>query len=242
MKSFIAFLTLILSLTIAAPAFGDDQQKAQKELNKVTAMATDFTGRRAVNIAMSHEFNVPRAKLVEARGLTGLNYGSLFVAEQLEKNGMSVQDIAAQLQQGKTIAAIASEHHVDWKDTAAAAKKFNATVDTALYNYFLRTKDSTALDAADNYDVHYDGVKADAEVSKDEIQAAQDRFLRWRDQAAKAVGEGRDKTLSTGDERVAYNDHVSNGGPALSGTPGRGSGGTSAGPGTTAPVGMGGPH
>jgi len=89
--------------------------------------------------------------------------------------------------------------------------------------------------------VHYDGVKADADVSKNDISAAQDRFLKWRDEAAKAQGSDRDKTLSTGDERVAYSDHVATGGPQASGT--AGPGGTMSGSGgTTAPAGMGGPR
>src|ERR1700722_15037863 len=93
-------LILALTVTLALPAFCDDQQKAEKELIKITAMATDFTGRRAVNLTMAETFSVPRPKLVEDRGLTGLNYGSLFVAEQLVKNGVGLEDIAAQLKSG----------------------------------------------------------------------------------------------------------------------------------------------
>lgn len=233
-------LTLALVTTLSLPAFCDDQQKAEKELTKITAMATDFTGRRAVNLTMSETFGVPRPKLVEARGLTGLNYGSLFVAEQLVKNGTGVEDIAAQLKGGKNIGAVANEQHLDWKQMTQAAKKFNSAVDTNLYKCFLNEKGSAAQDVADKYDVHYDGVKADADVSKNDISSAQDRYLKWRDQAAKAQGGDRDKTLSTGDERVAYSDHV-NSGPVGSGSAGPG-GSVSGGQGNSAPVGMGGPH
>jgi hypothetical protein len=234
-------LILAVSATLALPAFGDDQQKAEKELTKITAMATDFTGRRAVNLTMSETFGVPRPKLVETRTQTGLNYGSLFVAEQLVKNGLTVQDIAAQLQSGKNIGAIANEQHLDWKEMARAAKKFNSAVDTNLYKYFIHEKGSVAQDVADKYDVHYDGVKADADVSKEDISAAQDRFSKWKDQAAKAQGSDRDKTLSTGDERVAYSDHTASG-PVSSGTAGRGGGSVSGGEGNSAPVSLGGPH
>ena len=66
--------------------------------------------------------------------------------------------------------------------------------------------------------MHYDGVKADADVSKQEA-SAQERYLLWRDRADKAQGSDRDKRLSAGDERVAYTDHVANGAPhAASGT------------------------
>ncbi len=242
MKSPTHFLVFLITLIVALPAFGDDQQKAQKELNKVTAMAADFTGRRAVNLTIAAVMSVPRAKLVEERRNTGLNYGSLFLAEELAKKGTNMEDVAAKLKTGKSITEIANEQHSDWKQIAEDAKKLNGAVDRNLYKYFLRQKDSAAQDVKDAYDVNYDGVKADGDVSKNDISAAQDRFLLWKDQAAKAQGEGRDKTLSAGDERVAYTDHVSNGGPALSGTPGPGSSGTSAGPGATAPVGMGGPH
>ena len=130
-------------------------------------MATDFTGRRAVNVTISEVTSVPRSKLVEERNLTGLNYGSLF-----------------------------------WPR-----------------NYFLNEKKGVAQDATDKYDVHYDGVKADADISKQEIANAQERYLLWRDRADKAQGSDRDKRLSAGDERVAYTDHVANGAPhAASGT------------------------
>ena len=233
-------LILALATVLALPAFCDDQQKAEKELTKITAMAADFTGRRAVNLTMSETFSVPRPNLVQARGLTGLNYGSLFVAEQLVKNGIALEDIAAHLKSGKNIGAVANDQHVDWKQMTQAAKKFNSAVDTNLYKCFLNEKGNAARDVADKYDVHYDGVKADADVSKNDISSAQDRYLKWKDQAAKAQGSDRDKTLSSGDERVAYSDHV-NSGPVGSGSAGPG-GSVSGGQGNSAPVGMGGPH
>jgi hypothetical protein len=231
---------LALATTLALPAFCDDQQKAEKELTKITAMATDFTGRRAVNITMSETFSVPRAVIVATRNQTGLNYGSLFIAEELVKGGTSVQDIAAELQGGKNIGAIANEKHVDWKQTAQAAKKFNSATDTNLYKYFLHPKSGDDQDVADKYDVRHDGVKADAEVKPNDISAAQDRYLKYQEQAAKAQGSDRNKTLSTGDERVAYTDHT-NSGPMGSGSAGPG-GSVSGSQGNSAPVGMGGPH
>ncbi len=233
-------LILAVLTTLSVPAFCDDQQKAEKELTKITAMATDFTGRRAVNLTMSENFSVPRAKLVETRNQTGLNYGSLFIAEELVKSGTSVEDISAELKGGKNIGAIANEKHLDWKPTAQAAKKFNSATDTNLYKYFLHQKSGDAQDVADKYDVQHDGVKADADVTPGDISAAQDRYVKYREQAAKAQGSDRDKTLSAGDERVAYTDHV-NSGPVGSGSAGPG-GSVSGGQGNSAPVGMGGPH
>jgi hypothetical protein len=169
MKCAIRFLISVILLAAALPAFSDEQQKTQKELNKITAMATDFTGRFAVNLTMSEAVSVPRSTLVEERNLTGLNYGSLFLAEQLAKNGTTMPEIADKLKSGKSIADVANEQHVDWKQMGTEAKKLNAAVDKNLYKYFLNGKDGAAQDATDEYDVHYDGVKADADVSKDEI-------------------------------------------------------------------------
>ena len=45
--SYLSATLLILICSIAA--FGDDQQKADKQLHKITAMATDATGRRVVS-------------------------------------------------------------------------------------------------------------------------------------------------------------------------------------------------
>jgi hypothetical protein len=235
------FVIFFIVLMIALPAFSDDQQKAQKELNRLTAMATDFTGRRTVNLTLSQGLGVPRAKLVEARAQTGLNYGSLFLAEKLAKNGVTMEDIAAKLKIGKSVADVANEQHVDWKQVAADAKKLNEALDQNLYKYFLHQKESAAQDALDTYDVHYDGVKADAEVSQNDISAAQDRYLRQKDQAAQAQGRG--KALSAADEQVGYSDHVANSGPTSTGASGPGGAATSGGTGTPAPVGMGGsPH
>jgi len=234
------FVIFFVALIIALPAFSDDQQKAQKELTKLTAMATDFTGRRAVNIAISQQLNVPRAKLVEARGQTGLSYGSLFLAEELVKNGVTMDDIAAQLKTGKPIGDLANERHLDWKQVMADAKKANVAVDQNLSKYFGKPKETAAQDEKDQYDVHYDGVKADAEVSQNDISAAQDRYVRLKDQAAKAQGDRQG--LSSGDERIAATDHVSDSGPSAGGSPGQGGGPAGGSAGTSAPAGMGGPH
>jgi hypothetical protein len=179
MKCATRFLIVVIALITALPSFGDDQQKPQKELNKITAMATDFTGRRAVNLTISEVTSVPRSKLVEERNLTGLNYGSLFLAEELAKNGTTIPEIAEKLKSGKSIGDVANEQHVDWKQMASEAKKLNAAVDKNLYNYFLNEKNGAAQDATDKYDVHYDGVKADADISKQEIASAQERYLLW---------------------------------------------------------------
>ena len=154
----------------------------------------------------------------------------------------TMPDIAAQLKNGKKITEIANGRNVNWKQIADDAKKLNAAVDQNLYKYFLREKDMAVLDAKDKYDVHYDGVKADADdANEKEIEVAQGRYLRWKEQAAKAQGEGRDQGLGLGDERIGYVDH--HGGPGASGAGGRDQGGTaSTTSGAGSPAGFGGPQ
>ena len=241
-------LACLVALLIAIPALANDQQKAQKELNKVTALARDFTGRTVVNLSMSQTMNVPRMTLVQERVETGLNYGSLFLAYELVKSGATMADISAQLKAGKKITDVANDHHADWKAMAEAAKKFNGAVDGNLYKYFLAEKRSATpvamktspAPAAEEYDVHHDGVKADADdVSDKEIEDAKNRFLMMKDSAAKAKGDN--KTLDTVDERTGYVNHT--GGPGQVGA-GGGPSGSSSGTtntGTTAP-GFGGPQ
>lgn len=231
--NFLRLVVCFLAVLIAVPAIANDQQKAQKELNKVTALARDFTGRTVVNLTMSQTLKVPRTTLVEERSDTGLNYGSLFLASELVKTGATMPDIAAQLKSGKKITDIANDRHADWKAIAEAAKKFNAAVDGNLYKYFLVEKRSptpvamttSSAPAADEYDVHHDGVKADADdVSQKEIEDAQNRFLMLKDSAAKAKGDN--KELGLDKERIGYSDHTA--GPSGSGGPG-GTGNTSTG-------------
>ncbi len=84
-------------------------------------------------------------------------------------------------------------------------------------------------------------MKADADdANEKEIEVAQGRYLRWKEQASKAQGAGRGG-LGLGDERIGYVDH--HGGPGASGAGGQGQGGTAnTNSGTGSPAGFGGPH
>jgi len=237
MKKLVGYFACVCVLLLALPAFGDDQQKAQKEINRITAMATDFDGRRVVNMSIAEMFKATRPSLVTLRVQTGLSYGALFVAKEVQKSGAQDSDILAKLKSGNSIADIANQQHLDWKQVAEDAKRLNTAIDQNLYEFFLGHKGTVAQDTADKYDVHFDGVKADADVSKQDIATAQDRYLHWRDRAELAQGKGRDKKMSYGDERIADMDHVSGGGPQGGG---RGSSGEA---GTQGPGAMGGgPH
>jgi hypothetical protein len=191
-------------------------------------MARDFTGRTAVNLSMSQTFNVSRSSLVQERRETGLNYGSLLLAhEVIIKSGATMQDIAAQLKAGKKIADIANDRHADWKAIADDEKKFNKSVDNNLYKHFMIEKEAvtpaamnTAPAPVDAYDVHYDGVQADADdATQKDVDEAQQRFLLWKEQAAK--DKGHNQGLDLEHERIGYTDHTQ--GPSA---PGSGTGGT----------------
>jgi hypothetical protein len=77
MKRFSGFSIMLLALTLAVLAFGDDQQKAEKQLHKITAMATDATGRRVVSITVADVLEAKRPDLVMERRTMNLNYGDL---------------------------------------------------------------------------------------------------------------------------------------------------------------------
>ena len=189
----------LLALTVAIPAFGDDQQKADKQLHKITALATDATGRRVVSVTVADTLAAKRPDLVLERRTMNMNYGDLVIAHVLVKSGTKMDDIAAQLKAGKKMGQIASEQHADWKQIAADAKKLNAKVEDNLYNHFLNGKPLTERDAAEGYDPMIDGVAADNDVSKDEIAEAEHTYLLWRDRADQKKGSN----LDTSSEKAA---------------------------------------
>lgn len=206
---YITSLLAVTTLVFANYTFADDQQKAKKELNKITAMATDATGRNIVNQSMSEMFSTKRMELVQERRETGLNYGSLLLAHELAKNGLDMKEIASRLKSGKDIFQIAGEAGANWKVVNDRAKKLNSKVDDNLYKHFLHPKEDKGLPQPDDYNIVYDGVKADNQVSQSEIDQAQDRYQLWLQRAS----PNSDKRLGTADEKAASYDHVRSGGP-----------------------------
>ncbi len=211
MGSLARLFPIILAILVALPALGDDQQKAKKELNKVTAMATDGTGRRIVNLTMAEALKEKRVDLLLQRRETGLNYGCLFLARQLVAAGGKIEDISAELKTGKSIYQIAEGQHVDWKEMAAKAKDLNKRIDDYLYKHFSGDAGEQEQDKADNYNLAYDGVPADSDVSQSEISQAQDRYLMWRNRAEET--SRRANRLNTTQQNAAYRDNVRSGGP-----------------------------
>jgi hypothetical protein len=218
MRSGVGSIAIFLVLTAALPAFSDDQQKTEKQVNQLTAMATDPTGRRMVSIAMSDLLRVPRPQLVRERRAMNLNYGSLFLAHELTAGGVKMLDIALQLQAGKNILQIANGQHADWKQIAADAKMLNRRIDGNLYSHFVNRKHDDERDQADRYEVASDGVPSDNSVSEREVDDARTRYLLWRDRAAN--GAERDGRLGIADELAARMDHAGSGGPTTRGLEG----------------------
>jgi hypothetical protein len=66
-RSLVRYCAILLVLVAAVPAFSDDQDKANKEIAKVAAIAWDGTGRCIVNRAVADTMAVKRADLVQDR-------------------------------------------------------------------------------------------------------------------------------------------------------------------------------
>ncbi|HWW16282.1 MAG TPA: hypothetical protein VN310_16610 [Candidatus Dormibacteraeota bacterium] len=211
----ILFFFLLPSLLLAA---SDEQQKVHKILNKVTAMTIDPAGKRAVSVAMSQHLSIARAELAQRRQAMNLKYGDLFVAYELVKSGTKMDDIAAKMMTGKTVWQAADEEHADWKQIGSEAKKLSGKVDSNLIGHFVNQKAEAERDRADGYNPFLDTVTADNDVSRQEIEDAQDRYVFLRDH----TGVASNSSLDTSTERSARlirTDPVRTGGPASTTTP-----------------------
>jgi hypothetical protein len=218
MNAIVRYSAMLLVLAAAIPAFSDDQEKANKEVVKVTAMATDATGRGIVSRALADVMGVKRPELLQQRQAMNLNYGALFVAEELIESGAKPEDLVAQLKSGKTITQVANDMKANWKQIGADGKKLNARIDDGIYKHFVNEKADKQRDLDEKYEVAHDVVPADASVDlpKSDLEAAAERFGMWRDRAAAA--HGTHHVMSVAEEQAAYSDHDRAGGPG--GSPG----------------------
>jgi hypothetical protein len=208
MNHFAGLLSLLLFVTTSVVASADDRQKAEKQVRKIAAMATDKTGRRMVSMSIADSFKIARPILVEERRKIGLDYGSFFVVRQLLARGVKMTDINSGLNAGKTIWQIGDEQHADWKEIAADAKKLNTRIEDYIYRHFLNKKNDEAdqeRDLADKYDIARDAVRTDFDVTPREMLDAQARYLFWRDEASKSRGAGH---MTSRDRRAASMDHA----------------------------------
>jgi hypothetical protein len=209
MRHFAGLLSLLLSVTISVVASSDDQQRAQKQVRKITAMATDKIGRRMVSMSIADSLKFPRPYLVEERRQIGLDYGSFFVARELLARGAKMTDLTSGLKAGKTIWQIGDEQHANWKQIAADARKQNTKIEDYIYRHFLNKKNAEAdqeRDRVDQYDLARDAVRSDFDVTPEEMLEAQTRYIFWRDEAGKAQGSGG--RMSPGDKMAARMDHA----------------------------------
>jgi hypothetical protein len=210
---------LFLSLCFLVPllAASDDQQKAHKILNKVTAMTVDPAGKRAVSLSISQCLAVSRGELAQRRHAMNMNYGDIFIAYELVKGGAKIDDIATRIKAGKTVWQTADEMNADWKQIANEAKKMNGKVDVNLLEHFTKRKVEHERDLAEGYDPFLDTVAADSAVSQPEVEEAQKRYVFLRDHA----GVVSDASLDTSTEksaRIVRTDPIRTGGPAATGT------------------------
>jgi hypothetical protein len=205
---YIRYSAIALILATSLPGFCNDQQKADKQLRKVTAMCADAMARSVVSRTMADMLAEKREQLVRQRRNLNLNYGSLFLAHELMASGMSIADVAAGLRAGKSVYQIADEKHADWKAIAANAKKLNSRVDDNIYKHYLNSKNTEldeGRDLADHYNAEADWVQADHEVSAPEVAEAEANFVFWR----KLAGQNNVyKGLTTAEEKAASFDPV----------------------------------
>jgi hypothetical protein len=219
---------LFFVVTISVVASSDDRQKAETQVRKITAMATDKVGRQLVSMSIADTFKVPRPAMVMLRRQMSLEYGSFFVAQELVVGGAILADIAAELKAGKSVWQIGDERRADWKKIAADAKKQNARIEDYIYRHYLNKKNYEAdeqRDIADKYDIKVDAVRTDFNVSPQEMVDAQARYIFWRREAGKM--DGASGFMTPGERMAAGMEHTTsthdtNGGigaPAAGGLP-----------------------
>jgi hypothetical protein len=211
------FKFVVLSLLIGSLALSSfaasDRQKAEKQINRVSAMAADLTGRRIVNLSMAEQMNVGRKDLVSQRGANNINYGTLFLFRSVAPNDDAFKQMLAELKSGKQPYDIADAAHADWKAVGNLAKKLNSRIEDNLYKFFLNNRKEPAptSPSAEAYDPAFDAVAADSQVSQQDLAEAQDNYLFWQ---SRASGK-KDATLEHNKEQAARqtDDPVRKGGP-----------------------------
>ena len=201
----------VFVVSIVLPSGADDAKKAQKQANKITAMASDLVGRRIVNMTMADALKVTRVNLVLERRRLNLNYGCLYVFHALQTEGVKADYLVSQLRLGKSIFQIGGELRANWKEIGARAKRLNQQVEGNLYQHFVNSQADVARDDAEHYQVAADGVIADKDVSDGDIFEAEYVFGFWQKQAVAALN--RDGRLDTSAEQAARRDNARAGGP-----------------------------
>jgi len=208
-------ICLVMAIVILAafPALGDDQSKAEKQLNRITAMSADPTGRRVVSITISDMLNVKRSELVKQRLQMNLNYGYLFLAHKIMAGGMAAQELASEIKSGKSLIQIANARDGNWKEILAEAKKLNAKIDRHLYEHFIDARDDRQRDNDDQYNLMADIVKADDDVGPGDFDSAGAAYERARDLAMRRAGNHPEQNLEPTDSLQFRRDHARDSAP-----------------------------
>jgi hypothetical protein len=195
-----------LTLLVCLPSSASDQQKAEKQLRKVTAMCADASARSIVSRTMADLLNVKRGELVRQRRNLNLSYGDVFLAHQLMGTGMGIADIVAAQRAGEDLAQMVEEQHADWKLIAASARKLNARIEDNIYRHYLNKKNTEldeARDVTERYQPDADWVNADRNTTPAEVAEAAASFDFWRRHA----GENNfSKGLTLAEEKAAAYD------------------------------------
>jgi hypothetical protein len=202
------FLSLLVLVAYTQAARSDDRQKAERQVRKIAAMATDKIGRQMVSMALADTFKMSRPEMVKERCRMSLDYGSFFVAHQLLADGMSPAAIEAELKAGKSVWQIADTGHANWKKIAADAKKQYSKIEDYIYRHFLNKKNGDAdqeRDRVDKYDVKHDAVRTDFDVTPKEMVEAQVQYIFWRDLAGKQQGP---RPMTAAERMAAGLDHT----------------------------------
>ena len=209
-------LVAIVAVLAALPARGDDQEKVAKQLGRITAMASDPTGRRVVSMTISDMLSVKRGDLVKLRREMNLNYGWLFLAHKLMGHGMTAQELSGEIKRGRSIFEVANGHSCDWREILADAKKLNGKIERHLYEHFVDPRDDRQRDKDDHYNLMVDVAKADEDVSREDIDSAADAYTRARDMAMQRAGNRAEQSLDATDTLQFRRDHAREGAPKAS--------------------------
>jgi hypothetical protein len=210
MRSAVRWTAIILVLAAAVPAFSDDQKAAEKQIAKIKAMAWDQTAREAVNKSVADTYKADRNQLIQARRLMNVDYGSMFLLEEISATGVNLDDLAVEIKGGKTAVQIANERKVDWKKIQADAKKMNALIEKNLFNQLGKPNTTKAENTASKYDPATDGLAVDNEVPADQIAEAGDTYRRISGMVGDAKKANR---IDDAGELTAGRDQIREGSP-----------------------------
>jgi len=181
--------SLLLCTAVAFAA--TDQQKTQRELSHISALSSDAATRPVVNAEIAKELNTDRVRLVAERQDMSLSYGNLYLLSELLKGGAKLDDVAAQLKSGKSIADVANASKIDWKKVQKDTKDFEKKLEKSLYDSMVAAKQVKSAKAEpDAYNARADWFPFDQKsYDNDDIAWAMTTYTHAKEKAASAKGD-----------------------------------------------------